>query len=105
MSIDTLERLLRLKDLTDRTIETYLSCYNTFAKFAGKREITKHLIEDYLLQARNRHNNLAMLKVLYPDLIRDIKFPKVKVTSVVPCKVKKKNKWHDAHNIFAGGMR
>ncbi len=87
VSIDTLERMLRLKDLTDRTIETYLSCYNTFSKFAGKREITQHLTEDYLLQARNRRNNLAMLKVLYPDLVRDIGFPKATVKpKILPSK-------------------
>ncbi|VVB92289.1 Uncharacterised protein [uncultured archaeon] len=88
VSIDTLERLLRLKSLTDKTIKTYLSCYNTFTRFAGKREVTKRLLEDYLLGSRNRRNNLAMLKVLYPDLVRDIGFPRATVKpKILPSKV------------------
>jgi integrase len=77
VSIDTLERLLRLRNLTDKTIETYLSCYNTLTKFAGKKEITQHLVEDYLLQAKNRRNNLAMLKLAWPDLVKDCRFPRI----------------------------
>ncbi len=88
VSIDTLERLLRLKSLSDKTIKTYLSCYNTFTRFTGKREITQRLIEDYTLQARNRRNNLAMLKVLFPELVKDLKFPKVKIKpKILPSKV------------------
>ncbi len=34
------------------------------------------MIEQYLLSHKSRRNNLAMLRLLYPELVKDIKFPK-----------------------------
>ncbi len=103
VSIDTLERLLRLRNLTDKTIETYLSCYNTFTKFAGKRETTQHLIEDYLLQTRNRRNNLAMLKVLCPDLVKDYKLPRiVQKPKILPSKEQLKTFYNALPDKYKG---
>jgi len=41
--------------------------------------VTLRLIEDYLLKSKNRRNNLAMLKALYPDLVKNFKFPRRRV--------------------------
>ncbi len=76
VSIDTFKRTLLLKNLTDKTIKTYLSAYRLFSKFIGKRIVTQELIEDYLIQSKNRRNNLAMFKLLYPDFVKNLKFPK-----------------------------
>jgi len=76
LSVTDFERKLKLKGLCDKTIETYISCHNIFTRFIKNRNVTTDLIEDYLLKYNNRRNNLAVMKVLYPDLSKDIKFPR-----------------------------
>ena len=79
-SIDTFERYLRIqRNLSERTIETYLSCYNTFKGYIGNKAITKRIIEDYLFKSKNRRNNLAMLKSLCSEVVKDFKFPRTTV--------------------------
>jgi integrase len=76
--LEEFERKLKLqKNLSDKTVKIYLRCYRRFIKFAGKKSISTRLIEDYLLQSKDKRNNLAMLKVACPDLVKDFKFPKV----------------------------
>ena len=76
LSVTDFERKLKLKGLCDKTIETYISCHNIFTRFIKNRNVTTELIENYLLKYRNRRNNLAVMRVLYPDLSKDIKFPR-----------------------------
>ncbi len=81
ISIDTEEKLMRKlrlqKNLSDKTVKIYLRCYRRFIKFIGKKSVSNRLIEDYLLCSKDKRNNLAMLKVLCPELVKDYRFPRI----------------------------
>jgi integrase len=68
-SIDTFEKKLKLRNLSEKTKKIYLRCFKRFNK-------NKASIEDYLLSSKDKRNNLAMLKILYPDKVKDFKFPR-----------------------------
>jgi len=74
--IDSIDTKLRLKNLSEATKKSYLCCYNQFKKYIGRKEITKELIEQYLLKSKSRRNNIAMLRLICYELVKDIKFPK-----------------------------
>jgi len=78
-SIDTLQRKLILKNLSDKTIKIYSRCLKIFNTFIKNQDVTRELIEEYLIKSKNRRNNLAPLRVLYPELSNNIKFPKRKL--------------------------
>lgn len=67
---------LKLRGLSDLTTKTYQIHYNVFKQFVKNKSITKELIQEYLLTHKSRRNNLAVLKALYPELTKEIKFPK-----------------------------
>jgi len=44
-------------------------------KFKGDGEVTKEIVQEYYITHKNRRNNLSMLRLLYPEFSKDIKFP------------------------------
>ncbi len=62
------EKLLRLRNLSDKTIKIYMRCYNQFKE-------SKLSPIDFYLNNNNKRNNLSMLKILFPKEM-NFKFPK-----------------------------
>jgi len=66
----------KIHNLTDATIRQYKFCYIQLEKFIGKRKLTQELIEEYYVQSKQKKNQLGMLRLLYPEASKNIKFSK-----------------------------
>ena len=53
-----------------------MRCYKLWMTYTKNKEITQQLIYNYLIENKNRRNNLALFKLLYPEQTKDLKFPK-----------------------------
>ncbi|VVB85626.1 Archaeal phage integrase [uncultured archaeon] len=66
-STEEFQKILKLHNLSDKTIKIYMRCYKLFTD-------SNLSVNDYILNNKNKRNNIAMLKILYTNL--NIKFPK-----------------------------
>jgi len=74
--IERVRIVLLNRGITLDSLRNYINCYKIFIKFTNNQPITTELIEEYILKSKQKRTNVSLMRIIYPELTKDLKFPK-----------------------------
>lgn len=72
---ESIDRILKIRGLSERTIESYKSSYSMFLKYIGERTVNQRIVEDFILTCKSKRNALSLMRILYPEYSKHMAFP------------------------------